>query len=474
VQVWRRAPGEAAELLFDATTQVLTGTQLRLDEGFGYETRFDDLLLAQLAGQETQVAFAYDALGRRIQKQVTTAQQTADYRYTNDGWRVAELCGANGTVLADYAYGNGLDEVVRMRRQGQDYHLLQDSQGTVLALADAQGNLLERYTYGPFGEPTVCDADLQPIAGATPSSPYLFAGREYDPETGLYNQRYRYYDPRAGRFITRDPLGAWADPTALGNPYTYCGNSPWDTLDPLGLDSTSWTSHFWPSLGSVFSDIGGAVGSFCLSLFPNVNFFQHTTPLQPLSADTYLSMANGDMGSQPYKNLFSYMNGEKDEKLKQFVAGTGEVLKDAAETCILNKVGEAGGAALGSLGPYLDDMFRRGLESGLPEDILDLMKKNITDSGEAVLGPNGLYQPLAQQLGASYFDIGDRWGALKAMKQEWTANELFLDILASRGDKFTLAIPGSQAREGSYFEQELKYLQEKWHYHYTSPTTLER
>jgi len=41
---------------------------------------------------------------------------------------------------------------------------------------------------------------------AAPASPFLFGGREYDAETGLYYLRARYYDPGVGRFITADPL----------------------------------------------------------------------------------------------------------------------------------------------------------------------------------------------------------------------------------------------------------------------------
>src|SRR5262249_10292262 len=34
---------------------------------------------------------------------------------------------------------------------------------------------------------------------------YLFTGREFDRETGLYYYRARYYDPATGRFLSEDP-----------------------------------------------------------------------------------------------------------------------------------------------------------------------------------------------------------------------------------------------------------------------------
>ena len=32
-------------------------------------------------------------------------------------------------------------------------------------------------------------------------------GQQYDEETGLYYNRYRYYDPAQRRYITEDPIG---------------------------------------------------------------------------------------------------------------------------------------------------------------------------------------------------------------------------------------------------------------------------
>ena len=62
-------------------------------------------------------------------------------------------------------------------------------------------------------------------------NPWLFTGRQFDQESGLYFYRNRYYEPRAGRFITRDPIGI------VGgiNLYGYVKNNPIDWFDPFGL-----------------------------------------------------------------------------------------------------------------------------------------------------------------------------------------------------------------------------------------------
>lgn len=63
---------------------------------------------------------------------------------------------------------------------------------------------------------------------------------------GLYYYRYRYYDPEAGRFISRDPLGMWGDPGQRGNAQNYCGNNPVNRVDALGLDGSGQAPHVDP------------------------------------------------------------------------------------------------------------------------------------------------------------------------------------------------------------------------------------
>ncbi|MFN9200140.1 MAG: RHS repeat-associated core domain-containing protein, partial [Planctomycetaceae bacterium] len=36
---------------------------------------------------------------------------------------------------------------------------------------------------------------------------FAYTGREWDPAAGLYFYRARWYDPRADRFLSEDPLG---------------------------------------------------------------------------------------------------------------------------------------------------------------------------------------------------------------------------------------------------------------------------
>ena len=62
--------------------------------------------------------------------------------------------------------------------------------------------------------------------------PFRYQGQYEDAETGLYYNRFRYYDPEIGQYTQQDPIGL-----AGGNPtlYGYVGDTnAW--VDPFGLD----------------------------------------------------------------------------------------------------------------------------------------------------------------------------------------------------------------------------------------------
>jgi RHS repeat-associated protein len=93
--------------------------------------------------------------------------------------------------------------------------------------------------------------DLEAEFGNLP----LYAGYWWDPQLKLYHVRNRVYDPSAGRWLQRDPIGY-----AGGlNLYQYVGNMPYGAVDPLGLDATLAGGVArgigLPGLGEVIDDI---------------------------------------------------------------------------------------------------------------------------------------------------------------------------------------------------------------------------
>ncbi len=166
------------------------------------------------------VSYGYDYQGRRVSKTVSSSIT----KYCYDGDQV--IAEYNGdTLLRKFVYGPGIDEPICMidvSGGNKVYYYHFDGLGSVIALSDVNSVIVERYSYDVFGEPNrISDVN----------NPYMFTGRRYDGEAGLYYYRARYYDPNIGRFLQTDPIG-YDDGL---NMYTYVGNNPIVFVDPSGL-----------------------------------------------------------------------------------------------------------------------------------------------------------------------------------------------------------------------------------------------
>lgn len=173
----------------------------------------------------------YDAFGRRIS--ITCGTNTAYLVYDRIHC-VAEV-DAEGRPLRSYVYGPGIDNILAMRVYSggstTTYYYLKDHLGSVAAVADSGGSIVEQYRYDAWGRVSVFDGSGKPISGSVIGNRFLFQGREYSWVTGLYYFRARWYDPVTGRWLSNDPLGI------LGglNQYLFCANNPIGFVDPFGL-----------------------------------------------------------------------------------------------------------------------------------------------------------------------------------------------------------------------------------------------
>lgn len=118
--------------------------------------------------------------------------------------------------------------IVRAQSSTKHYYYT-DPQGTPLAKADAQGNIVERYEYTPYGEPV-------PGMGGVSNGPG-YTGHVNDPESGLIYMQARYYDPMVGRFLSVDPVAPSQASTHGFNRYIYANNNPVANIDPDGRDA---------------------------------------------------------------------------------------------------------------------------------------------------------------------------------------------------------------------------------------------
>ncbi len=180
-------------------------------------------------------SYKYDALGRRIEKNV---DGTAT-KYLYDEQDILAEYDGNNQLLTRYVHGKGIDEPISLTKNGQTYFYHTDALGSVIAITDSAGNVVQRYEYDSFGNIiSMSDPDF--------IQPYTYTSREYDPESGLYFYRARYYDDKVGRFISEDPILKPGNPNApfmlrylLKTPaslhaYGYAKNNPLRYTDPTG------------------------------------------------------------------------------------------------------------------------------------------------------------------------------------------------------------------------------------------------
>ena len=207
---------------------------------------YNRLVRVTTLGGNTIATYKYDAFGRRISKRAGNDT----LHYIHFGKRVIEERNAFSQLQRQYVYGNGIDEVLQLRNAAnQDYYYHANSLGSIAAITDSNGAVVERYQYNAYGETSIFAANgLDPLTTSQIGNSYGFTGRRLDSETGFYYYRARYYAPQRGRFIQRDPLG-YQDGMGV---YAYVGNNPVNFIDPMGTEKNN---EFWDAVKDELVDL---------------------------------------------------------------------------------------------------------------------------------------------------------------------------------------------------------------------------
>ncbi|WP_084633298.1 RHS repeat-associated core domain-containing protein [Pleomorphomonas oryzae] len=188
---------------------------------------------------------AYDGLGRRTTISHTPAGGGAAVATTHV-WCGDKPCQArdasNQPQRAYYTEGEGL-----LGNSPSSLYYGVDQLGSVRRVF-ASPSSAPTYSYDPYGVP------LQTTA---PLTDFGYAGLINEPDSGLGLANYRAYDPRVGRWISRDPIGERS--SAEGNLYGYVEQSITNRVDPIGLWTVQVGGTVNGQFGVVNIQFGGGI-----------------------------------------------------------------------------------------------------------------------------------------------------------------------------------------------------------------------
>ena len=184
--------------------------------------------LTQVVSGTLTTEFTYNGVGDRVRKTVDGV--TTHYVLDPAAGLTQVLQETTNGQTTSYLYGHDL--LAQYDSGTWAYHV-NDGLGSVRQLADPMGQVVQGYSFSPFGVPL----------GESGGDPYGYTGEQWDGEAEVLYLRARMYQPEMGRFISSDPWpGDMSSPQSL-NRYSYVENDPINATDPSGLFRFANATH---------------------------------------------------------------------------------------------------------------------------------------------------------------------------------------------------------------------------------------
>lgn len=192
--------------------------------GWLYEWSSNGMLKKVIRPDGRPVEFRYDALGRRTAKQyfgkVTRWVWDGNVPIHEWSYKVTDRQSneEEGSLLKEptedittWVFEAGTFVPTAKIQEGKQYSIVSDYLGTPIQMYDEQGNKTWDCTLNICGIVTTFDGC------SLNDCPFKFQGQYADEETGLYYNRFRYYDSLMNCYISQDPIRlAGSNPTFYG------------------------------------------------------------------------------------------------------------------------------------------------------------------------------------------------------------------------------------------------------------------
>jgi RHS repeat-associated protein len=257
----------------------------------------------------------FDAVGRRV----WTWNGTTTNYFVWDGQQIIADVNATGGLVRSYIWGPELDQLLAMTTYTggvpKTYFALTDQLRSIYALADETGAIVESYRYDAWGRVLgVYDGNNNPLTQSAVGNRFLWAGKAYSFKTGLYDNRYRIYDPITGRFLSKDPSGI----SGGLNEFTYCDDNPINAVDPDGLNVVSLTdTHAVWTFGHEATAVGNDRTGwtyFSYGMGDDRGGAQHLGTKDNMTVRYYKTYADLRKDNPRYDDAICYKSSEKADK----------------------------------------------------------------------------------------------------------------------------------------------------------------
>ena len=162
-----------------------------------------------------------------------------------------------------------------------------DALGSITAITDDSGKVIERRSYEPFGKIRAMDYGLTSNHAIIPAntveqSTRAFTGHEQIAElSGLIHMNARVYDSDIGRFLSADTLIQSPHDSQSYNRYSYVRNNPLALTDPSGH---SWWSRTWKKIENNWRTIVSIVVTVVIAVYAPYLLAEYSSAFGTISA----------------------------------------------------------------------------------------------------------------------------------------------------------------------------------------------
>nr|HPI54302.1 RHS repeat-associated core domain-containing protein [Chitinophagaceae bacterium] len=181
------------------------------DKIWQYSYFANGMLKEVIRPDKKKVSFTYDALGRRLSKKFESTitkwvwdgnLPLHEWQETNEAQKIDEqgnIVPKEKLKFTTWLFEEGSFVPCAKLQDGKSFSIITDHLGTPMAMLNQQGEKVWEGIQDIYGRITT-------LVGNKEDCPFRYQGQYADIETGLYYNRFRYYAPEEGMYISQDPI----------------------------------------------------------------------------------------------------------------------------------------------------------------------------------------------------------------------------------------------------------------------------